>query len=284
MKKSILLLLAVAPLAGSAQEAASTALPTHKVGKYEVVLLPENQGTGNASILVGATPEMVQQAIPEGSYPNAVNAFLVKSPQGNILFDTGFGRNLTQNLASAGVKPEEIGTLVITHMHGDHIGGMLREGRPAFPKATLILSPVEKQYWVDEQKNKGAVDALDAYIKYSNVVLQSPGQLDNLEKGDGIFYIAAYGHTPGHIACLLRSEGEQLLIWGDLAHAMAIQMPFPEVSVRYDSDPAEAARTRRHILEYVARHNIAVAGMHIASPGMGRIVAKDGGFRFEPFK
>ncbi|MDR1004664.1 MAG: MBL fold metallo-hydrolase [Prevotellaceae bacterium] len=284
MKKNVisLMMLLCVPLAGSAQEAASAAIRTHKVGAYEVVLLPENQGKGNPSILVGATPEMLAQAIPDGTYPNAVNAFLVKTPGGNILFDTGFGRNLKQNLAAAGVKPEEIGTLVITHAHGDHIGGMLAaDGQRAFPRARLIMSDIEKRYWVDTQKQEGAVRAFNAYK--DNVQLVSPEEIGE-KQGDGIFYLATYGHTPGHIACLLRSGNEQLLIWGDLAHAMAVQMPFPQVSVTYDTDPALAARSREQILKFVAAHRIPVAGMHIASPGMGTITSNGkGGYWFLPF-
>ncbi|MDR0893728.1 MAG: MBL fold metallo-hydrolase [Prevotellaceae bacterium] len=283
MKKMTTLLLAVMPFVGSAQEAASSAIYTHQVGAYEIVVLPENQGQGNPSILIDATPEMLAQAIPDGTYPNAVNAFLVKTPAGNVLFDTGFGRNLTRNLAAAGVKPEDIGTLVITHAHGDHIGGMLTaDGQRAFPRARLILSDTEKTYWVDTQKQEAATRAFNAYKE--NVQLVTPGKIEEPAGGDGIFYLAAPGHTPGHIVCLLRSKGEQLLIWGDLAHAMAIQMPFPQVSVRYDTDPVLAAKSRQEILKFVAEHHIPIAGMHVAFPGMGKIENNGkGGYRFIPF-
>ncbi|MDR0977083.1 MAG: MBL fold metallo-hydrolase [Prevotellaceae bacterium] len=280
MKKIITLALAAMPALASAQQPASPTTFTHRIGAFEITVLPENQGTGNASILVDATPEMLAKAIPDGSYPNAVNAFLVKTPTGNILFDTGFGRNLTENLAAVGVKPADIGTLVITHMHGDHIGGMLRDGKAAFPNAKLVLADVEKQYWVDKEQNKGAVDA---YRAYGKVELVHPQSLEAPLR-DGLTYIAAYGHTPGHTAIMLQSDGQRLLIWGDLAHAMAVQMPYPQVSVRYDSDPAQAAEARQAILGYVAERGIPIAGMHVAFPGMGSIERQGNGFSFTPFK
>lgn len=263
------MLLAVMPLAGMAQEKAAPEVFTDKVGVYEVVLLLENQGQGNTSILIGATPEMISQTIPNGNYPNAVNAFLVKTPKGNILIDTGFGRNLKKNLAEAGITPEQINTLIITHAHGDHIGGMLTaEGQRAFPNAQLVMSNTEKDYWVDTKQQESMIRAYDAYK--NNVQLIQPVEPENAT-GDGIFHIDAPGHTPGHIAVLLRSKGEQMLICGDLTHAMAIQIPYPQVSVTYDTDPALAAKTRKHILKFVSDRNIPIAGMHIAYPGMGNV-------------
>lgn len=283
MKPLKTLLLAAMPLAGGAQEATSPELFTYKVGAYEVILLPESQGQGNTSILIGATPKMIRQAIPDGTYPNAVNAFLVKTPEGNVLIDTGFGRQLTKNLATADITPDDIQMLIITHAHGDHIGGMLTgDDQPAFPKARLVTSAVEKRYWVDEKKQVQAVRAFHAYSDRAELI--QPEELDR-QRGDGIFFIDAPGHTPGHIACLLRSEGEQLLVWGDLTHAMAIQMPYPEVSVTYDTDPMQAAKTRLQILRFVAQHRIPVAGMHVAYPGMGYVKeVKEDSFRFEPLR
>ncbi|MDR0988523.1 MAG: MBL fold metallo-hydrolase [Prevotellaceae bacterium] len=293
MKKTLsTLLLAAAPLAAGAQEAAAPALFSYKVGAYEVMLLPETQGRGNASILIGATPGMMAETMPEGTYPNAVNAFAVKTPgSGILLFDTGFGRHLFEHLSQVGIAPEAIDTLVITHLHGDHIGGMLVGGKRAFPRARLLLSEVEKNYWVDRQQQAAATKAVEAYA--ANTTLLMPQSLEELaalletagdvRMKDGLYWVAAPGHTPGHTVCLLQSEGSRLLIWGDLAHAMAVQMPYPEVSVRYDTDPAMAAATRKHILHLAAKHQIPVAGMHIAYPGIGTIEENGaGGYRFLP--
>lgn len=263
----------------------------YKVGNYEVILLSEGQNQGNPGILIGATPEMLQETMPNGSYPTAVNAFLVKTPNHNYLIDTGFGRNLPDNLKAFNVAPENVNTLILTHMHGDHIGGMIKDGKNVFPNAKVQLSDVEHTYWTsDAEMNKlpedrrksfqGPRNALKAYAnKIELVKAEEIGE----KSGNGIFFIKAYGHTPGHIGCLVKSGNEQLLIWADLAHAMAIQMPYPQIAVTYDTYPDMAVKSRKKILEYVSKHNIPIAGMHIPYPSIGHVKANGkGGYVFSP--
>jgi len=103
----------------------------------------------------------------------------------------------------------------------------------------------------------------------------------------GVSAIAAYGHTPGHTMFLVESGGKKLLVWGDLTHAMAIQMPRPSVSVTYDSDPVAAAEARKEVLKYVSENKIPVAGMHVAYPGVGGVETdpeNPGGYKFIPIK
>lgn len=254
---------------------------TFKVGKYEVSLLSETQGKGNPRILVGATDDMLKQAIPDGTFPNATNAFLIKSPDKVILVDAGYGRLLFDNLKSLGVTPEQVDMVLLTHMHGDHIGGMLKDGEKSFPNATLHLATREHGHW--NKAGGGAKEVLAAYS--DKLVLFLPGEIGEAGKEvyPGITPVVAYGHTPGHAGFLVESEGQKLMIWGDLTHAMAIQMPFPQVAVTYDSNPVSAIAYRKQILEYVVKNNIPVAGMHIAWPGIGS-VSSDGnsGYQFKP--
>jgi glyoxylase-like metal-dependent hydrolase (beta-lactamase superfamily II) len=101
----------------------------------------------------------------------------------------------------------------------------------------------------------------------------------------GVKAFAAYGHTPGHTAFMFESDGVKLLVWGDLTHAMRIQMPCPEVAVTYDVDPVAATQSRKEILEYVSRHKIPVAGMHIAFPAMGAVSSgQENGYIFKAFE
>ncbi|MDR1917245.1 MAG: MBL fold metallo-hydrolase [Synergistaceae bacterium] len=251
---------------------------TVKVGDLEVSMLSEAQREGGTDILIGASDADVREFIPNGSYPSAVAVYLVRSGDDVILIDTGFGTNVESNMRALGTSPEKVRGLLITHSHGDHIGGLLSDGKPAFSNARVYVSKPEYD-WSSAMR-----ESLDKYGGAVNLI--NPGRLgDGAELIPGVRAIAAYGHTPGHTMFMLESNGERLLIWGDLTHAMAIQMPRPGVSVRYDSNPDQAAEVRKSVLEYVSENKIPVAGMHVAHPGIGTVVPDEGnpgGYRFEP--
>lgn len=246
----------------------------YKVGDFEVVMLSENQGSGNGSILVNATDKMKEETMPDGTFPNAVCAFLVKTGSENILIDTGFGRNLFNNLNEAGLAPEDVDVILITHMHGDHTGGLAREGAAAFPEARLYVAKDEYGYW--NERGGNALANVNLYKE--RLFLFDNGTFEEKKYlADGISPVAAYGHTLGHTMFMIESKGERLLIWGDLTHAMAIQMPYPEVAVTYDTDPEQAIQSRKRVLEYVSEEKIPVGGMHIAYPGIGRVERRESG-------
>ena len=267
-----------------------------KLGNSKVYLLSEGQRDGNTGILIGAKPEITQKYAPNNSFPMATNAFLVQINGKNILFDAGYGRGLFDNLQSLQLKPEDIDAIFITHMHGDHIGGLLRDDQAAFPNATLYLAKPEHDYWTNDEainqlpENRrggflAAKKAVDAYKNRLN--LFEPDKINspyNKILYPGIKAFAAYGHTPGHTVFLLESGNEKLLIWGDLTHAMAVQMPHPEIAVSYDTDPETAIQSRLAILRFVSEQKIPVAGMHIAYPGIGTIEKSEPGYKFIPAK
>ena len=252
----------------------------YNVGTIDVWLLSEGQGVGNSSILIGATPDMLQSAIPDGSFPNSCNAFLLRFPSGRLmLVDTGRSSEiLVENLKSVGVSPEQINAVLVTHIHGDHIGGMLNSGQVVFPNAEVYMSKQEHGFGLE---NAGARTMIEAYA--SKLRLFEPKEID--AQPDEIFpqlrAVAAFGHTPGHTLFLVESGTDKLLIWGDLTHAMAIQMPYPQVAVRFDVDSQKAVETRKKVLEYVAKNNITVAGMHNAYPGIGNLTKTNGGYEYK---
>ena len=287
MKKylgTIALIMVLAPAAVVAQ--ATPNVYTHKMGAVSVSLLSEGQGSGNSSIFVGATPEMIQKSMPEGSYPRSTNAFLIRLSGKIILVDTGTGRNLLDNLKTLGVAPEQIDAVLITHVHGDHTGGMLKDGQAAFPNAELYLSTPEHDFAMNgEARNANARRMIEVYK--SKLRLFQPTEIDETPHFlfPGIQAIAAYGHTPGHTLYMVDSGGEKLLVWGDLTHAMAIQMPFPQVAMTYDVNPDMAIAARKKVLVYVAKNNITVAGIHTAFPGMGKLTkAAEGGYIHTPLQ
>jgi glyoxylase-like metal-dependent hydrolase (beta-lactamase superfamily II) len=267
---------------------------TQAVGAAKVSLLSEGQNTGNSAALIGATPEMFRAFAPDSTYPSAINAFLVQLPEHLILVDGGLGRRLLQNMESLGVDAEQIDIVTLTHLHIDHIEGLLLNGSPAFPNATVYVSQAEYDYWTSdvamnsapESRRTGFTDARRMLAAYKEQL-----QLINTQDVDSIpislaprFYaIAAPGHTPGHTMFLVESGFSKFLIWGDITHAMAIQMPYPEVAVVYDVNPEQAVVTRQKVIDYVVRHHIPIAGAHIAYPGMGHIVHNGhDGYLFQP--
>jgi glyoxylase-like metal-dependent hydrolase (beta-lactamase superfamily II) len=267
-----------------------------KQGASKLVLLSEGQRNGSADILIKAAPEITAKYAPDKSFPMATNAFLWQVGRKNILFDTGYGKSLFDNLQSIGVKPEDIDVIFITHMHGDHIGGLIHNGQVAFPKAELYLSQAEYNYWTSEDEmHKVPENAKAGFLLAQKAIAAYKGRLHLFEPNainppynktlyPGVKAIAAYGHTPGHTVYLIESGKDQLLVWGDLAHAMAVQMPHPEIAVSYDSNPEEAIQSRAIILRYVSEHAIPIAGMHIPYPSIG-IVKKSGtGYMFIPEK
>jgi glyoxylase-like metal-dependent hydrolase (beta-lactamase superfamily II) len=259
---------------------------TYKVGLVEITLLSESQGQGNKSVLIDATPEMLQKYTSDGTFPNGTNAFFVKTPNTNILVDAGFGRNLFKNLQAIGITPDRVDVVLLTHMHGDHIGGMLQDGKPSFPNAEVYLAQPEYDYWINNNRGQQAQNVIEVYR--NKLHLFQPIELDRQGAPliPGILGIAAYGHTPGHTVFLVESNQAKLLIWGDLTHAMAIQMPYPQVAVTYDVNPKDAVTYRKKILEYVEKNKIPVAGMHIAFPGIGTVTKDEssGGYKFTPAK
>ena len=264
------------------KNAAQSSTFTYKVVQYEVITLSEGQGQGNKGILIDVRPEMLEKYAPDGTFPNGTHAFLVKSDGRNILVDAGYGRNLFANLEAAGVPAAKIDGILLTHTHGDHIGGLLRDGKAAFPTAHIYMSKAEYDFSQTGERNAQARTALAAYE--GRIHLFEPVAIG--AKADpivpGITPFAAYGHTPGHTAFLVEGRQAKLLIWGDLTHAMAIQMPYPQIAVTYDTNPQDAIKARKEILEYVAKNNLPVAGMHIPFPGIGDVQhdAASGGYNF----
>ncbi len=279
MKKStIIALVAIAVAVQAAGQSADGNIFRYRVGDAEVVLLSDGQGEGDTRVLIDAPAETTAPYLSEmGRYATATNVFAVIYDGEVTLIDAGTGKALQANLDAAGI--ERIDAIYLTHMHGDHIGGLLRDGERAFEDVPLLLSAVEAGYW--RQQGGNASRVLDLY----EAETLKPVELENVAAHkDGTFAIEAFGHTPGHTAFLVVSNGDKLLVWGDLTHAMAVQMPRPEISVRYDVDPDAARASRLRILEYVAAHKIPVAGMHIPYPGIGTVEKAAQGYKFTPVK
>lgn len=256
----------------------------YKVGQFEIFLLVESERDGNAAILAGADPGVLNRYIPSHGFKHSANAILIKTPTSNILVDSGTGAGgiLINKIISLGVQPENINTVLITHLHGDHFGSLQKDGKAVFPNARVYLSARELEFFTKTNVNQGAVNALAPYG--SRVVTFEPKALGQspAELLPGITPIAAYGHTPGHTIFQIENSGEKFLIVADLLHIALVQFPVPEISATYDMDASTAAAVRRQILDYAAKNRIPIGGMHIVYPGIGDVSVDGTGFKFTP--
>jgi glyoxylase-like metal-dependent hydrolase (beta-lactamase superfamily II) len=256
---------------------------SYPVGRIEVYMLVETRSPGNPSILINPDRAALDRYIPGGTYTSEVNTFLIKTPERIVVIDTGFGGAIFSSMKILGFDPAQVDAVLITHMHGDHINGLQKGGRALFPKARVYLAQQEKDFWINPlMAGNSAAAALAPYE--NRVETFRPGELGTTiaDLIPGIKPIAAFGHTPGHTAFMVESEGKKLLIWGDLMHVQLIQFPVPEQSVSYDTDPVAAAAIRRQFLEYAAQNKIPVAGMHLVYPAIGTVTAEGNGYRFIP--
>lgn len=241
-----------------------------------------------ANLLAGQHQPVVQ--------PTSVNAYLIDTGHRRILIDSGggsyFGSALGQfprALKAAGYKPEDIDEVLITHVHADHIGGLATQGVRTFPNAVVHLAADEQAFWFDRnnaQKVDSSVratfDAVDGslrlYLTAGNLQTFTPGAT----LAPGITAVALPGHTIGHTGYRITSRGKTLLVWGDVMHVAIVQRIDPAITIKFDSDQAQARATRAAILDEAARDHALVAGAHLAFPGIGRFSKKGGIWSWTP--
>jgi glyoxylase-like metal-dependent hydrolase (beta-lactamase superfamily II) len=257
---------------------------TYEIGDCRVSILSDGGHDATPSLLKGATPEILDKYLPSGSFLLETQSFLLRFPDKTVLIDAGTGKNLSANLQSLKVTEEQVQVILLTHMHNDHIGGLLRDGKKAFPNAELYVAQAEYDYWTGANaRGDNARRVLDTYKDRLHLFVPREPETETPDLIPGVKPVAAYGHTPGHTAFLLESAGRKLLVWGDVAHAMDVQMPRPEVALTFDVNPQQAVETRKKILEYVSKNKITISGAHIKLPAIGNVnTGKDEGYAFTP--
>ncbi len=223
----------------------------------------------------------------------AVNAFLFRHHGRWALIDTGAGNTmgptlgkLVDNLRGLGVQPEEIETVLLTHLHPDHSNGLIdAQGRAIYPNAELMLHELEAGFWLDREESTGSSDRIRRNIAKA-AVTTAPyrSRLRRIRDGEvmpGVSAVLLAGHTPGHTGWLLQSGGDGVLIWGDVVHLASIQIPRPDTGLVYDVDAQAACATRRRLFDRLAAERLKLAGAHMDFPGFGSIIRDRAGFRFE---
>lgn len=193
-----------------------------------------------------------------------------------VLFDTGLNADgITAALAAAGYTPDQIDTVVLTHMHGDHIGGLMAETTPTFANARYVTGAAEHNHWMGAGN-----EAFDKNVRPLN------DKISFLDDGGtvtgGITAISAPGHTPGHMGYMLESDGANLMLIADLANHYVWSLAYPDWDVRFDMDKAAAAASRRKVLGMLAADRTPFIGYHMPFPALGYAETRGDGFQYVP--
>ena len=234
----------------------------------------------------GATDEEFAAVSAENFIPaDQVQFFftptLVDAGSELVLFDTGLGQGGIQTaLEQAGVTPDQIDGVVVTHMHPDHIGGMMTEGAETFANARYVTAAAEYDFWSAMEAGNRVGDMVAEKVTPMAEKMTFLGDGDTVVPG--ITAMDASGHTPGHTVYMLESEGQQLVLTGDLANHYVWSFAHPEWEVRFDMDKAKAAESRRKVLSMLAADKVPMIGYHMPFPAAGYVEARGDGFRFVP--
>ncbi|MGD9985672.1 MBL fold metallo-hydrolase [Pseudonocardia sp.] len=234
----------------------------------------------------------------EGDLHTAVTVFLVDLGSRTVLVDAGSGTSLgpdvghvLTNLRAAGRRPEEIDDVLLTHLHPDHVHGLLRpDGGAAYPRARVHVAQADVRHWLDPAVAEAATDDVQKQIhEWARAALapyDAGGRLRTFEYGTepvpGILAVDQHGHTPGHTGYLLGGGDEAVLFWGDTMHSHSVQLVRPEVSIAIDSDEGQAVRTRRDVLDRVVEQRCWVGAAHLPFPGIGRLRRGSGDYVWVP--
>ena len=226
----------------------------------------------------------------------SVNAYLINTGTKLVLVDTGaaglFGPTLgrlAESLKSAGYQAEQVDEIYITHMHPDHVGGLMAGEKMAFPNAVVRADKRDADFWLSQANLdkapaegkgffQGAMASLNPYVAAGKF---KPFDGDT-ELAPGIKAMAAPGHTPGHSLYVVESGGQKLVLWGDLMHVAAVQFAEPSVTIAFDTDSKNAAVQRKRAYAEAAKQGYLVGSAHLSFPGLGHLRAEGKGYTFVP--
>lgn len=278
-----------APRVSRAQDGAARPLAApplargFRLGDFEVATLLAGTRTAEnpqETFGMNVSPETFAEVSEANFIPADRNQFfftptVVRTGEETILFDAGLDAGgIAAALGAVGIAPEDVDVVVLTHMHGDHIGGLADEaGAPTFANARYVTGQVEFDAWAkrDDEGFEAKVRPLAEKTSFLG---------DGDEVAPGITAMAAFGHTPGHMAYHLESGDRRLVLIADTANHYVWSLARPDWEVRFDMDKAAAAETRKRVLGMLAAERVPFVGYHMPFPAVGYVAAREGG-RFE---
>jgi glyoxylase-like metal-dependent hydrolase (beta-lactamase superfamily II) len=259
------------------------------LGNFEVTAL--NDGTVDLPVdklLHGRASEIsksLDYAYEKSPLETSVNAYLVNTGSRLVLIDSGAGAffgptlgKLVANLKAAGYQPAQVDDILITHLHPDHVGGIMDNGAMVFPNATIHVDSVDEDFWLSKAKTEAAPANDKAFFADAQTALApyiAAGKVQGFNRKSeivpGIKSIPTPGHTPGHARYLVESNGKKLLVVGDLLHVSAVQLKDPAITIGFDTDEKAAYASRMKILKKVDSKPVIVAAAHLSFPGLGHL-------------
>ena len=271
------------------------------LGDFEVTALSDGTvALPVDKLLTGTTAAKTQKTLArsflKAPLDTSVNGYLVNTGTKLVLIDTGaaglFGPtlgNLITNLKAAGYQPEQVDEIYITHMHADHVGGLMASDKLAFPNAIVRADKHDADFWLSQANLdkapadakgffQGAMASLNPYVAAGKF---KPFDGDS-ELVPGIRAVASYGHTPGHSVYKVESKAQTLVLWGDLMHVAAVQFPEPGVTIEFDTDSKRAAVQRKRAYAEAAKQGYMVGSAHISFPGLGHLRVQGKGYEWLP--
>ena len=289
---------AAAPAAG--QQAPT--LYRYKIGSYELTALSDGlwERPIDDKFVRNADPADVRKALtdaflPTDRLPIPFTALLVNTGAKLVLIDTGSGGQiattagmLNANLAAAGITPEQIDIILISHFHPDHINGIkTKDDDLVFPKAEIKVPEGEWNFWMDESLPGRASDAIKGYVLnarriFRNIAKDVTRFLPGADLAPGIMSIPAAGHTPGHSAFAVSSGNDSVLVLSDTSNHPKLFVRHPEWQPVLDMDGDAAVAVRKRLLDRAAADRMLVQGYHFPFPGGGHIVRSGTGFELVP--
>jgi len=252
------------------------------------------------TLLTNTSPAKVKKALDrwylKDPVDTSVNVYLINTGSKLVMVDAGTGvlfgptlGKLVGNLQASGYRPEQVDEIYITHMHADHVGGLMSGDKLTFPNATVRADKHDADYWLSQANMdaapqnakdffKGAMASLNPYVAAGKF---KPFDGDT-ELVPGVKAMASRGHTPGHTTYVVESKGAKLALWGDLMHVAAVQFAEPSVTIKFDTDPKSAAEQRKSAYADAASKGYWVAAAHLSFPGIGHLRADGKAYAWVP--